>query len=129
MKFYKFKQQILFVAFACLLISCGINGEKAMEAETSEDSATDLITFFEEADSEIKKLAKSASNAVDQKNYSLALHYINQLKAQGRMLSSDQFMVVSTAGVNLQGAIADAAERGDKKAQTILNMQSAGRRN
>ena len=38
-------------------------------------------------------------------------------------------MVVSEAGVNIQNAMIEAAENGDKKAQAILNMQSAGRRN
>ena len=38
-------------------------------------------------------------------------------------------MVVSEAEVNLQTAMIEAAESGDKKAQVILNMQSTGRRN
>ena len=82
-----------------------------MEADTSEESANDLIVFFEKADTQIKKIAKAASNAIDQKNYPLGLHYINQLKAQGGKLSGDQFMVVCTAEVNLQGAIANAVEK------------------
>ena len=111
MKFLKVKQLISFLSLAFLLISCGIKGEKAMEADTSEESANDLIVFFEKADTQIKKIAKAASNAIDQKNYPLGLHYINQLKAQGGKLSGDQFMVVCTAEVNLQGAIADAVEK------------------
>ena len=54
---------------------------------------------------------------------------INLLKAQGANLTTDQFMVVSEAGVNLQTAMIEAAVSGDKKAHVILNMQSTGRRN
>ena len=38
-------------------------------------------------------------------------------------------MVVSEASVNVQKAMIEAAENGDKKAQMMLNMQGAARRN
>ena len=88
-----------------------------------------MITFFDGAGPEIKKLAKAASKAIDASNFPLAVQNINLLKAQGANLTTDQFMVVSEAGVNLQTAMIEAAESGDKKAQVILNMQSTGRRN
>ena len=103
--------------------------EDALQADTAEESASDLITFFEKAEPELKKMAKAASDAVEQKKFPIALQYVNQLKAQGPKLSADQFMVVTEAGVNIQSAIIDAAEAGDKQSQMILNMQSAGRRN
>jgi len=59
----------------------------------------------------------------------LAIQSINQLKANGANLSVDQFMVVSEASVNVQKAMIEAAENGDKKAQMMLNMQGAARRN
>ena len=93
------------------------------------NNKSDLISFFENADPNLKKLAKNASDALDQDNYAVAVQSINQLRANGARLTTEQFMVISEAGVNIQNAMIEAAEKGDKKAQTILNMQSAGRRN
>jgi len=124
-----FKKQIGTISFALMFCGCGGGGEEALEADTADESAGDLVVFFEKADPQINKLAKTASDAVEQGNYPLALQCINQLKAQGGKLTADQFMVVSTAGVNILGAITEAAESGDKKAQMMLNMQGAARRN
>ena len=111
-------------------IGCGgVNIEEALNADTTDESASDLISFFENADPNLKKLAKNASDALDQDNYAVAVQSINQLRANGARLTTEQFMVISEAGVNIQNAMIEAAEKGDKKAQTILNMQSAGRRN
>ena len=118
--------------FFILLISLGCGGgniEEALNADTTDESASDLISFFENADPNLKKLAKNASDALDQDNYAVAVQSINQLRANGARLTTEQFMVISEAGVNIQNAMIEAAEKGDKKAQTILNMQSAGRRN
>ena len=68
-------------------------------------------------------------DALDKGNFPLATQCINQLKANGAKLNVDQFMVVSEAGVNVQTAIIEAAENGDRKAQMMLNMQGAARRN
>ena len=123
------KKTVLGIISATMLSGCGGNSEEALQADNAEESASDLITFFEAAKPEIKKLAKSASEAIDNDNFPLAVQNINLLKAQGSNLTTDQFMVISEAGVNLQTAMIEAAESGDKKAQTILNMQSVGRRN
>jgi hypothetical protein len=119
------------VAFSLglLLSGCGGGTEEALLADTAEESASDLITYFEKADPKLKQLAKTASDALDQGNFPLAIQCINQLKANGAKLTSDQFMVVSEAGVNVQTAIIEAAENGDRKAQMMLNMQGAARRN
>ncbi|MEC7812701.1 MAG: hypothetical protein VX598_07805 [Verrucomicrobiota bacterium] len=119
------------VAFSLglLLSGCGEGTEEALQADSAEESASDLISYFENADSDLKKLAKTASDALDQGNYPLAIQSINQLKANGANLSVDQFMVVSEASVNVQKAMIEAAENGDKKAQMMLNMQGAARRN
>ena len=120
------------IALSLGLILCGCGGgqsEEALNANTAEESASDLVTFFEKAEPNLKKLAKMASDALEQKNFALAIQSINQLKANGAKLTTDQFMVVSEAGVNVQNAMIEAAESGDKNAQAILNMQSAGRRN
>ena len=122
----------LFSLFFILLIFIGCGGgniEEALNADTADESASDLISFFENADPNLKKLAKNASDALDQDNYAVAVQSINQLRANGARLTTEQFMVISEAGVNIQNAMIEAAEKGDKKAQTILNMQSAGRRN
>ena len=111
------------------MTGCGGSSEEAIQADTAEESADALITFFEKADPEIKKLAKTASDAVEEGKLTLALQSVNQLRAQGAKLTADQFMVVTEAEVNVQNAIREAAESGDKNAQTILNYQSAGRRN
>ena len=103
--------------------------EEALQADNAEESANDLIKFFEKADLKLKELAKTASDAIDQGNYPLAMQSINQLKANGAELTTDQFMVVSEAGVNVQAAIIEAAESGERKAQMMLNMQGAARRN
>jgi len=103
--------------------------EEAIQANTAEESASDLITFFEKADPGLKKLAKTASEALEQNNFPLAIQSINQLKAHGAKLTVDQFLVVSEAGMNVQSAMIEAAENGDKKAQMMLNMQGAARRN
>ena len=124
--------QNLLSLFFILLISIGCGGgniEEALNADTTDESASDLISFFENADPNLKKLAKNASDALDQDNYAVAVQSINQLRANGARLTTEQFMVISEAGVNIQNAMIEAAEKGDKKAQTILNMQSAGRRN
>ena len=124
--------QNLFSLFFILSISIGCGGgniEEALNADTTDESASDLISFFENADPKLKKLAKIASDALDQNNYAVAVQSINQLRANGARLTTEQFMVISEAGVNIQNAMIEAAEKGDKKAQTILNMQSAGRRN
>ena len=123
--------QNLFGLFFILSISIGCGGgniEEALNADTTDESASDLISFFETADPNLKKLAKNASDALDQDNYAVAVQSINQLRANGARLTTEQFMVISEAGVNIQNAMIEAAEKGDKKAQTILNMQSAGRR-
>ena len=119
------------VAFSIglLLSGCGEGTEEALQADSAEESASDLISYFENADTDLKKLAKTASDALDQGNYPLAIQSINQLKANGANLSVDQFMVVSEASVNVQKAMIEAAENGDKKAQMMLNMQGAARRN
>ena len=119
------------VAFSLglLLSGCGEGTEEALQADSAEESASDLISYFENADSDLKKLAKTASDALDQGNYPLAIQSINQLKANGANLSVDQFMVVSEASVNVQKSMIEAAENGDKKAQMMLNMQGAARRN
>ena len=124
--------QNLLSLFFILSISMGCGGgniEEALNADTTDESASDLISFFENADPNLKKLAKNASDALDQDNYAVAVQSINQLRANGARLTTEQFMVISEAGVNIQNAMIEAAEKGDKKAQTILNMQSAGRRN
>ena len=123
--------KLLTVSIICtaLLFGCGGNSEEALNANNAEESASDLITFFDGAKPEIKKLAKAASEAIDKGNFPIAVQNINILKAQGANLTTDQFMVVSEAGVNLQTAMIEAAESGDRKAQVILNMQSTGRRN
>ena len=124
--------QTLLSLFFILLIFIGCGGgniEEALNADTTDESASDLISFFENADPNLKKLAKNASDALDQDNYAVAVQSINQLRANGARLTTEQFMVISEAGVNIQNAMIEAAEKGDKKAQTILNMQSAGRRN
>ena len=124
--------QNLLSLFFILSISIGCGGgniEEALNADTTDESASDLISFFETADPNLKKLAKNASDALDQDNYAVAVQSINQLRANGARLTTEQFMVISEAGVNIQNAMIEAAEKGDKKAQTILNMQSAGRRN
>ena len=117
------------ISLGLLLIGCGGSTEEALQADTAEESASDLISYFENADLDLKKLAKTASDALDQGNYPLAIQSINQLKANGANLSVDQFMVVSEASVNVQKALIEAAENGDKKAQMMLNMQGAARRN
>ena len=125
----EFKLFSVLIIFTALLFGCGGNSEEALNADNAEESASDLITFFDGAKPEIKKLAKAASEAIDKGNFPIAVQNINILKAQGANLTTDQFMVISEAGVNLQTAMIEAAESGDRKAQAILNMQSTGRRN
>lgn len=117
------------ISLGFLLIGCGGSMEEALQADNAEESANDLIKFFEKADQKLKQLAKTASDAIDQGNYPLAMQSITQLKANGGKLTTDQFMVVSEAGVNVQAAIIEAAESGERKAQMMLNMQGAARRN
>jgi|TARA_B110000263_G_scaffold76368_1_gene66725 hypothetical protein len=117
------------ISLGLLLSGCGEGTEEALQADSAEESASDLISYFENADPKLKKLAKAASDALDQGNYPLAIQSINQLKANGANLSVDQFMVVSEASVNVQKSMIEAAENGDKKAQMMLNMQGAARRN
>jgi hypothetical protein len=126
---HKLKAHFLALSLVLLLTGCGEVTEEALQANTSEESAGDLITYFETADPKLKQLAKIASDALDKTNFPLAIQSINQLKANGAQLTVDQFMVVSEAGVNVQSAMIEAAENGDKKAQQLLNLQSAGRRN
>jgi len=126
---HKLKAHFLALSLVLLLTGCGEVTEEALQANTSEESAGDLITYFETADPKLKQLAKIASDALDKANFPLAIQSINQLKANGAQLTVDQFMVVSEAGVNVQSAMIEAAENGDKKAQQLLNLQSAGRRN
>ena len=126
---HRLKISTVTISLGLLLIGCGGSTEEALQADTAEESASDLISYFENADLDLKKLAKTASDALDQGNYPLAIQSINQLKANGANLSVDQFMVVSEAGVNVQSAMIEAAENGDKKAQMMLNVQGAARRN
>ena len=125
----EFKLLTILIISTALLFGCSGNSEEALDADNAEESATDLITFFDGAKPEIKKLAKAASEAIDTGNFPIAVQNINILKAQGANLTTDQFMVVTEAEVNLQTAMIEAAESGDKKAQAILNMQSNARRN
>ena len=125
----KLKISTVTISLGLLLIGCGGSTEEALQADTAEESASDLISYFENADLDLKKLAKTASDALDQGNYPLAIQSINQLKANGANLSVDQFMVVSEASVNVQKAMIEAAENGDKKAHMMLNMQGGARRN
>jgi hypothetical protein len=125
----KLKISTVTISLGLLLSGCGEGTEEALQADSAEESASDLISYFENADPKLKKLAKAASDALDQGNYPLAIQSINQLKANGANLSVDQFMVVSEASVNVQKSMIEAAENGDKKAQMMLNMQGAARRN
>jgi hypothetical protein len=95
--------------------------EEALKADTTEESANDLITFFEDAEAPIKKLAKTASDALEQRNYALAINCVNQFFADAVKLNADRFMVASETMVNIQQALIEAAEGGDKKAQWLLN--------
>ena len=117
------------MSLGLLLTGCSEVAEEALQADSAEESASDLITYFEKADPKLQQLAKTASDSLDQGNFPLATQCINQLKANGAKLTVDQFMVVSEAGVNIQNALIEAAENGDKKAQMMLNMQGAARRN
>ena len=126
---HRLKISTVTISLGLLLSGCGGGTEEALQADSAEESASDLISYFENADTDLKKLAKTASDALDQGNYPLAIQSINQLKANGANLSVDQFMVVSEASVNVQKAMIEAAENGDKKAQMMLNMQGAARRN
>ena len=110
------------LALVLLLSGCGGQTEKALEADTAEESANDLITFFENAEAPIKQLAKTASDALEQRNYTLAINCVNQLFANAVKLNADQFMVASETMVNIQQTLIEAAEGGDKKAQWLLNM-------
>ena len=65
---------------AALLCGCGGNSEEALNADNAEESASDLITFFDGAKPEIKKLAKATSKAIDASNFPLAVQNINLLK-------------------------------------------------
>jgi len=123
------KTPLFALSLGLLMGSCSDGTEEALQADTAEESASDLITFFEKADPKLKQLAKTASDALDQGNFPLAIQAINQLKTNGAKLTVDQFMVVSEAGVNVQSAMIEAAENGDKKAQMMLNVQGAARRN
>lgn len=125
----KLKISTVTISLGLLLSGCGEGTEEALQADSAEESASDLISYFENADPKLKKLAKAASDALDQGNYPLAIQSINQLKANGANLSVDQFMVVSEASVNVQKSMIEAAENGDKKAQMMLNIQGAARRN
>jgi type III secretory pathway lipoprotein EscJ len=109
------------LALVLLLSGCGGQTEKALEADTAEESANDLITFFENAEAPIKQLAKTASDALEQRNYTLAINCVNQLFANAVKLNADQFMVASETMVNIQQTLIEAAEGGDKKAQWLLN--------
>jgi len=126
---HKLKSPLMALSLGLLFGGCDGVKEEALQADTAEASASDLITFFEKADPKLKQLAKTASDALDQGNFPLAIQAINQLKANGAKLTVDQFMVVSEAGVNVQSAMIEAAENGDKKAQMMLNVQGAARRN
>ena len=126
---HRLKISTVTISLGLLLGGCGGSTEEALQADTAEESASDRISYFENADLDLKKLAKTASDALDQGNYPLAIQSINQLKANGANLSVDQFMGVSEASVNVQKAMIEAAENGDKKAQMMLNMQGAARRN
>jgi|TARA_B100000315_G_C14063550_1_gene357328 hypothetical protein len=126
---HKLKSPLMALSLGLLFGGCDGVKEEALQADTAEESASDLITFFEKADPKLKQLAKTASDALDQGNFPLAIQSINQLKAHGAKLTVDQFMVVSEAGVNVQNALIEAAENGDKKAQMMLNVQGAARRN
>ena len=126
---HRLNAPIIALSLGLLFVGCSEVAEEALQADTAEESASDLITYFEKADPKLKQLAKTASDALDQDNYPLAIQCVNQLKANGAKLTVDQFMVVSEAGVNIQNALIEAAENGDKNAQRLLNMQGAARRN
>ena len=126
---HRLNAPIIALSLGLLFVGCSEVAEEALQADTAEESASDLITYFEKADPKLKQLAKTASDALDQDNYPLAIQCVNQLKANGAKLTVDQFMGVSEAGVNIQNALIEAAENGDKNAQRLLNMQGAARRN
>ena len=126
---HRLNAPIIALSLGLLFVGCSEVAEEALQADTAEESASDLITYFEKADPKLKQLAKTASDALDKGNFPLAIQSINQLKAYSAKLSVDQFMVVSEAGVNIQSALIEAADNGDKNAQRLLNMLGAARRN
>ena len=126
---HRLNAPIIALSLGLLFVGCSEVAEEALQADTAEESASDLITYFEKADPKLKQLAKTASDALDKGNFPLAIQSINQLKAYSAKLSVDQFMVVSEAGVNIQSALIEAADNGDKNAQRLLNMQGAARGN
>ncbi len=126
---HRLNAPIIALSLGLLFVGCSEVAEEALQADTAEESASDLVTYFEKADPKLKQLAKTASDALDKGNFPLAIQSINQLKAYSAKLSVDQFMVVSEAGVNIQSALIEAADNGDKNAQRLLNMQGAARRN
>jgi hypothetical protein len=115
------KHLLLPTIAAVVLAGCGSEMEKALRADTTEESSSDLIALYENAEPSIKKLAKTASDVLDRGDYVLAIRSVNQLFANAAKLNANQFMVASETMVNIQKALIEAAEDGDKKAQWLLS--------
>ena len=62
--FLEFKVLAVVIISAAMLCGCGGNSEEALNADNAEESASDLITFFDGAKPEIKKLAKAAAKSI-----------------------------------------------------------------
>ena len=77
----RLKAPLFVLSLGLLLSGCGKVAEEALQADTAEESANDLVTFFEDAEPAIKKLAKTASDALEKRNYALAINCVNQLFA------------------------------------------------
>ena len=56
--FLEFKVLAVVIISAALLCGCGGNSEEALNADNAEESASDLITFFDGAKPEIKKFKR-----------------------------------------------------------------------
>ena len=98
----KLRSLLIFTSISFLLYGCGGgNIEEALNADNTDESASDLISFFEKSDPNIKKIAKTASDAkVEPKDGAKIIGIAAQgLSFQGRLIRKT---VVVIDGENIE---------------------------
>ena len=101
-KVMKLRSLLIFTSISFLLYGCGGgNIEEALNADNTDESASDLISFFEKSDPNIKKIAKTASDAkVEPKDGAKIIGIAAQgLSFQGRLIRKT---VVVIEGENIE---------------------------
>ena len=117
------------VVLSGILMGCGASDDGSIRQSTSSEGAADhLADAFANADSESKKNAGIASEAIRKGQFQKALYAIETIKKKPDV-DFDQGVAINDSLVNLERELIYRAEDGDKKAIAAYELLQRLHRN